>query len=375
MEIANNFSERFQENQNDTSSDYDFDEENPVLPEEEELQRTDFWRMIRNGCWTASMIKTLMACNNKGGKMCWSNPAKVFEFSSGSLKAIYEVAKSRQRGYWIETETGKSAKYGTKVEPLVFEIAKEYFLEKGLDVQRIGFVKLPTIPTAGVSSDLLVYDQRKKLKIYNGEQKACVTWGSHYDRTFDLLDEKGMDFWQVQMQMIAQETEESVYIISEPPSNINKYLYCDEIMDLLEDFRKECAISYEFVKASPIHQKALLARIEIAENTVIRWLKEGGSLKEILYEEIDAKKDLMKEDMVFVSPKKIEEIEVKEEEQVTFIFDIPENNLVTSDLAKDLDVTFEMVSVEEVDFNVPQKIEEEIEIITDLENLPKDFPF
>lgn len=375
----NNFSEKFQERIFvDVDEDYDFDSDNPILEEpEEQLQRTNLWRMIRNGCWTASMIKGLMSCNPKGGKMDWANPMKVFEFSPGALKTIYEVAKSRQRGYWIDSDAGKSAKYGTAVEPLIFEIARPYFKALGYDIERVGFVKLPELSTAGVSSDLLIYSPTEKL---NGEIKACTSWGTHYDRCFDLMDEKGTDFWQVQMQMKAQQTAKSIYIVSEPPTNINKYVYAENIMDLLEDFRKECQLSYQEIHASPIHQKAMMQRIEIAENVVNRWLEDTSlNLKDILYNEIDLKRESTKEEVVFLTAKQQPEVVESKPEEITVQvgYDLPKGDLETSDLAKDLDVTFEMVSVEEVDFDFDTKEEpkEVIEKITDTTYLSKDFPF
>lgn len=325
----------------DVNSDFEDSEENYL--QEEELQRTDNWRNARNGCWTASTLKNLMTCNPRGGKMCWSNPMKSLEFSSGSIKVIYEVAKSRQRGYFIESSIGKSADYGTKVEPLIYEISKDYFKKLGLDIEKVGFVKLSDFPTAGVSSDFRLID-RIKLKSYNGEIKATTSWGTHYERTYDLMDEKSIDFWQVQMQMKAHEVDTAFYVVSEPPRNINKYLYSEDIMLMLEDFRSECALSYQKINASEIHQKAFMVRIEIAEKTVQRWLEEQTDIKDILYEEIDLKKSELKEESVFSSVK------------------VEKTKIIKIELEKLIEETWEDIIIKE-------------EEVIDISNLPEDFSF
>lgn len=314
---------------------------------EEELQRTVNWRLQRNGCWTASMIKNLMTCNQKGGKMSWDNPYKALEFGSGVIKVIYAVAMSRKRGYYIESDAGISAKYGTKVEPLIFELAKKYFSLEKLRPKKVGFKSLKDIPKAGVSSDLEIINIYDEL-VHNGEIKACATWETHYDRCFDLLDEKGTDFWQVQMQMLAHEVESTIYIVSEPPSNIKKYVFAENIMDLISDFEKECKISYQKVLASPLHQKALLTRIDIAEKIIQRWLEEDGSLKDIFYEEIDLKKSEFKDSVVFISPAQTNKI--LEENSKNFMEEM--DGILEEDLSEKVDKLVEK-SYENIDLSNP----------------------
>jgi len=138
-------------------------------------------------------------------------------------------------------------------------------------------------------------------------------------------------------------------------------------MELLSDFMKECQISYQVVKASSLHQKALLIRIEIAENTVTRWLKEGGNLKDILYEEINLKKMSMSEDMVFISPKKTEKI-LKENVSRETIERYEEDE---GDLLNDQDYEEAEEDLSEIVDEMVENIEEDI----NLEELPSDFPF
>lgn len=342
----------------------DIEEEDDKIEEtEEDLQRTVNWRMLRNGCWTASMSKDLMACNSKGGRMSWDNPYKALEFSSGVIKVIYAIAMARKRGRYIESDSGMPAKYGTAVEPLIFELSKKHFIKEKLRPRKVGFKYLTENPKAGVSSDLEIIDVYDQL-VHNGEIKACVTWETHYNRCFDLMDEKGTDFWQVQMQMMAHKVSSTIYIVSEPPMDIKKYVFASEIMELISDFEKECPISYQKVLASPLHQKALLTRIDIAEKVAQRWLEEDGNLKDIFYEEIDLKKAEFKDSIVFVSPAKTEKI--LEENNSKFEED-------EGDLLNDQDydnIRFDTDKEEDLS-EIVEKSYENI----DLSNPPIDIPF
>lgn len=336
--------------------DEDFEDLNEYEIEEteEELQRTVNWRLQRNGCWTASMCKKLMTCNSRGGKMDWNNPSKALEFGAGVIKVVYAVAMSRKRGYYIETDIGLPAKYGTAVEPLIFELSKKHFAKQKLTTHKVGFVTIENYPKAGASSDYAVKNVYEEV-IYNGEIKACTSWETHYDRTFDYLDEDGTDFWQVQFQMTAHKSKSTIYIVSEPPSDIKKYVYSENIMDLLSDFEKECRLSFEEVKASTVHQKALLTRIDIVEKVVQRWLEEEGNLRDIFYEEIDLKKSELKEEVVFISETKMNN-SLKEDSS-----DFPEFPTSTPyPYSEDLEIKKELEKI-------PEKI--------DLKDLPEDFPF
>lgn len=340
------------------------EEDNGEIEETEELQRTVSWRMIRNGCWSASMGKDLMVCNSKGGRMSWDNPYKALEFGSGVIKVIYAIAMARKRGYYIESDSGMSAKYGTAVEPLIFELSKKHFAKEKLRPRKVGFKYLTECPKAGVSSDLEIIDVYDQL-VHNGEIKACVTWETHYNRCFDLMDEKGTDFWQVQMQMLAHKVPSTIYIVSEPPTDIKKYVFATEIMELLPDFEKECQISYQKVLASTLHQKALLTRIDIAEKVVQRWLEEDGNLKDIFYEEIDLKKAEFKDSIVFISPSQTEKI--LEENHSFFSEEEIKNNIEYHSL---------IAEEEEEDLSeiVDEMVEKSYENI-DLSNPPIDIPF
>lgn len=261
--------------------------------ETKELQRTEKWQQDRKGRWTGSQKKALMSCSRSGGRLSWLEPSKVFDFGDTSLKYIYENAMERKTGRYIDKGQGTTdMRYGTKVEPLIVKMLKKELKKQGskLKYKPVGFKEYPNINTAGVSSDGILTLNKKVDAVV--EIKACTNWGSHYDRTFEFTDDKSIDFWQMQSEMIAWEVNKCYYVVAEPPKDIKKYAnYDGDIMDLYKDFKKEVSINIEIVKPSDIHQKALVKRIHIAEDALNNFLEKGGSLKEILYRTIDSFKN------------------------------------------------------------------------------------
>ena len=278
-----------------------FEVKDKAPKKDKQLQRTVDWKMQRLGRWTGSQLKNLMTCSAAGGKLSWNDIDKVFLLGTGALKYIYENSMERKTGRYIETGDGtKQMRYGTKVEPLIAKATKAELKKMGVKgkMKDVGFKVFPTIENAGVSSDAILIDKETKETTASVEMKACCSWSSHYDRTFDFMDEKGIDFWQTQGQMIAWGVDITYYVVAQPPSDISKYLYYEgDIMDLYSDFIEECPISIEVIKASKTHQNAMLKRIIIAEKTVNDFLKDGKSLKASLYKNIDyykSNQDLLK---------------------------------------------------------------------------------
>ena len=261
----------------------------------EELQRTEKWREDRRGRWTGSQQKNLMSCSSQGGKLSWNDVEKLFHFGSTALKYIYENAMERKTGRYVDMGRGTAEmRYGTKVEPLIAKATKRKLKELGIKgkLKDVGFKQFPTMPNAGVSSDSILVHKKTDKTLASVEMKACTNWNTHFERTFEFMDEKSKDFWQTQGQMIAWDVDICYYVVAEPPINISKYLMYDgDIMDLYKDFLKECPISVQTVKASKTHQHALLKRICISEKALNDFLNKGGNLKEILYRSIDFYKD------------------------------------------------------------------------------------
>lgn len=260
-----------------------------IKSKNKDLQRTEKWMQDRLGRWTASQLKNLMSCNASGGKISWKENSKVFLFGATALSYIYENAMERRSGKYIEMGHGtKEMRYGTKVEPLILKVASKRLKKMGVEgkVKPVGFKQFPTMPNAGVSSDSILFV--KKEPQASVEAKACTSWNTHFERTFEFTSDKSKDFWQTQGQMLAWNTPICYYVVAEPPKNIEKYLYHDgDIMDLYKDFKKECPVNIEIIKESKIHQEALLKRICIAEDALNQFLKTGKNLKHILYETID----------------------------------------------------------------------------------------
>lgn len=256
---------------------------------EKEIPRID--REARRGNWTGSQFKKLMTCSSSGSKLDWFNKQKVFYFSEGALKYIFSNAMERKTGRYILTDSTKEMKYGTKVEPLIFKRASEELKKQGLILEKVGYKPFPLIPTAGVTSDSIVRTQDGEI-IASFESKACSSWTTLYDRTYERMDDSSTDFWQTQGQMLAWDVDENYYCVISPPQDINKYLYCEDIMNLYDEWCAETEMFIEIVKKSPIHLKCLEKRIRIAEAVVERFLcGEEENLKEVLYEEIDYFKD------------------------------------------------------------------------------------
>lgn len=254
----------------------------------DELQRTEDWHNDRNGSWTGSVIKTLMACSRKGGKLSWTNLEKIFMFSDGIVKFIYEKAKQRETNRYIETSSSVAMKYGTRVEPLIAAIAEKHFSNKGI-FKEVGYKAFDDLPSAGSSTDrILISDDGLEKVLATIEIKACTSWSTHYDRTYENMDEKSVDFWQTQTEMKSWNVKKGFYLVSEPPKDIKKYAFYDgDIFDLLDDFEEECKISIEEIQSSEIHQNALMERIKIAEHVCEKWLKEKGNLSEIFHNYVD----------------------------------------------------------------------------------------
>lgn len=259
--------------------------------ESEQLQRTEKWQEERKGRWTGSMLKQLMACTPKGGKMSWIDNTKFLEVSKGALKYMFANAMERKTGRYIETSSTYEMRYGTAVEPFITKRANELLKIKGLFLEDVGFKTFPNIETAGVSSDKLVKKFEGNKLYATAEMKACCSWSSLYDRTHESMNDKSGDFWQTQSQMLAWEVKEAFYIVATPPKDIKKYINSEENdLELYEEWCNDTELIIQNVKISKIHLSNLVKRILIGEKVVERFLEEDGSnikgiLDDVLHEE------------------------------------------------------------------------------------------
>lgn len=240
--------------------------------DDKKKQRTKEWHQQRLGNWTGSRIKSIMSCNSAGGKMSWDNEDKIYEFSKGVLKYIYSRAKERQSGKIINTPSSAVMDYGTKVEPYIIKASGE-------DVKEVGYKEHPNIKHLGASSDGIIEQLPAVVEI-----KACTNWETHYNRTFENVNEKSIDFWQTQLEMLVWDFDKCVYLVSEPPENIFDYINERKVY---EDFAKECKISKQIIKSSKFHQKAIIERVKIVDKVCERWINNGGDLLDIFYKTLD----------------------------------------------------------------------------------------
>lgn len=293
----------------------------------ESLQRTKEWHAQRNGNWNGSQRKQLMSCSNKGGRLSWHNKEKVFMFSEGAIKTIYAKAMERRKGRGIIGSSTKQMSYGTAVEVLMAEIARKKYIEidPTLVLEQVGYRASEETENAGASSDGLF--TRNGVPYASVEQKACCSWESHYDRTFEPTDEKSIDFWQSQAQMEAWNVERTIYVVAEPPEDINVYLKAGDILEYQEHFEEECKVTFEEIMRSPIHQAAMSIRIKIAEEVIKRWNSSGGRLKDIFYEVVDEFKTKENEEPVYVEKTDIFEefLPSKENEIIEALVEIAKN--------------------------------------------------
>ena len=263
---------------------------------DKELQRTKKWRKKRRGRWTGSQLKNLMSSGPGKSKLKWDNLDRVYSFGATSVKYIYENSMERKTGRYIEDGEGTEAmRYGTKVEPLIRKRTKELLEEMKVvgKLKDVGFKTFDNLKTAGVSSDSILVNDKGET-IASVEMKACTSWGTHYERTYDIMTDSSKDFWQVQGQTVAHNVPICYYVVAEPPQNIRDYLYYDrDIKDLYRQFKKECKVSIQIVMKSEQHCEALIKRIILAEET-IRDFKETNyteKLKPLLENNIKIHED------------------------------------------------------------------------------------
>jgi hypothetical protein len=101
------------------------------------------------------------------------------------------------------------------------------------------------------------------------EMKACMNWGTHYDRVACPVYDKQKDFWQLQTEMLALVVDEILYVSSKPPKNVIEVIECDDD----EDVKKMIGgIDIISVQASPIHQQSLKHRALLGDQIIKKFL-------------------------------------------------------------------------------------------------------
>ena len=228
----------------------EFDEFNlePFGPEtnkDEDLQRNEVWFKARSGNFTGSKNDLLMGCGRSTAKLPWGDPSKLVDFGATAEKYIYNVGKERLTGNRSQQISSQEMRYGNISEPLL--IAK--LLEEGIieNYEPCSFAKIEGY-SGGASADGTVIYKGEKVGL---ETKCCVSWDGHYNRKYNVVDEKHTDFWQFQTEMKALGVDKLLYVVADPMT--------------IKDYE------IELIQASPIHQKAMLDRIKIADAAIGYW--------------------------------------------------------------------------------------------------------
>jgi hypothetical protein len=224
----------------------------------EELQRTEEWRKKRSGCWTGSKNSKLMGCGRATAKMQWGSVEKTVDFGVTAERHIYAVGQERITGLRSQKITSQELRYGNEQEPFF----KAQLIKDGIfsNFEDLGFEYFGNYKLGGASSDgRAIYTGKKypelHAKTIGIEMKCCVSWDGHYNRMYEVVNEKHDDFWQHQSEMLAMEVEDLLYCVAMP---MQTKLYDEQL-----------------VKASKVHQKALLDRCMIADEAIKLWPIHG----------------------------------------------------------------------------------------------------
>lgn len=226
-------------------------------------QRQEEWFKKRLGKFTGSKIKDLMGCGRSTAKMDWNDINKVFDFSDTALKYIYKVAMERLTGIKEYNASSFAMSFGTENEYAV----KETLKKRGYDLLECDFIDYPHKEMfLGASPD------GKIGETYNLEIKSAVSWSGVYERLEEVFDVSHMDFWQIQLEMLCQDISDTMYVVSYP-------LQAD-------------LINISFIQKSETHQKRILQRVEIANNAITLFEKNGlKGIRECLTKSISEYKE------------------------------------------------------------------------------------
>lgn len=247
----------------------------------DQLQQTEEWHANRRGRFTGSGIKKLMTTTQAYARKPWTEIEKLFHFGKTSYKYIYEKTMERIHGYSVEMIDTYQFQYGRKIEPVLIE----QFLKDRPDLnhQEVSFVSVKGHEDyLGASPDGLcigIFTNNKGVK-YGFEGKASMTWGTFYDRTVEAFDDKHIDFWQVQTEMLALGVDRLFYVTAMPAKNpfdvLNSNDY-DEYSKMIK------GINVIEVEASKLHQDCIIHRAKMGD-MAIRKIMNGTEFYQAILE-------------------------------------------------------------------------------------------
>lgn len=261
-----------------------------LTPIKKDKQRTKKWYKDRIGRWTGTKSKKLMSCGPGKAKLPWDNFDRLFSFGETAIKIIYQNAMERTVGTWVDEGSGTiPMRYGTIVEPLIDRASHKELSKIGI-VKSIGFKTFPDRPECGSSSDKIIVDRRTNKTIASVEMKGCTKWDTHYERLNNYQSDNSIDFWQMANQVLSHNVNDCYYVIASPPHDIAKYVFHDgNIMDLYDDWIKECTVTIVKVTPTIEARAALLNRLSIAESILIAYMNRSGNedVRTVIEQEIN----------------------------------------------------------------------------------------
>ena len=191
-------------------------------------------------------------------------PAKDIRLGTTAIRYIYAKAMERKYNYYLQTPTTSAMRYGSEMEDTV----KEMFVQKyGGEIISQPFIQYNDY--LGASPDgLYLLDNQK----YVVEVKCPTTFESYMARVEEEMNEKHIDFWQLQMEMLATDTSIVKYIVALPPQNI----FEPEIPD----------ITVREVLRDEMYCNAILQRAKLGNEIIDNFLSSDKNFYEIVKETV-----------------------------------------------------------------------------------------
>lgn len=237
----------------------------PLSSDDDSLQLTEEWFRQKTGRFSGSEIKKLVSCSRATAKMLWERPEKIIDFSDTAKNYVYKKAMERKTGIFVRKQDILNFKYGRLAEKIIVE----KFKDKMPHIKE--FKDVPFILVKGHEDYLgaspdgallgIVSDGKKK---YGFEAKGAMSWETFGTRIRKPMDESHLDFWQIQLEMLALEVNTLYYCVSYPVVNAIDFVDAtyEEAFDMIKD------IAILEVTASSIHQSVILKRAEIGNNAI-----------------------------------------------------------------------------------------------------------
>ena len=214
-------------------------------------QRTQEWREIRRGRFTASEIHKLIGTGVK--------PSKFGEKLSDWTDTAQNYILSKVAEYFSEQDqeiTSREMQWGTDHEPEARAYYEGVFKEQ---VEEVGFILWPANPLCGCSPDGIVISKNRGIEI-----KCPFTLNAHIE-SFLIKDNttfksyKPQYYWQVMSSLLFTGFDSWDFVSYHPFFKPDKRLTSIEILPCIADFE----MLKERLQAATIVRENLIREIEL----------------------------------------------------------------------------------------------------------------